>query len=48
MDSLENLILAGGHSSHMASPKHLLPLPAYDVLIFTTESLQRVEHIIAK
>jgi molybdopterin-guanine dinucleotide biosynthesis protein A len=27
MDSLKILILAGGHSSRMGSPKHLLPLP---------------------
>jgi molybdopterin-guanine dinucleotide biosynthesis protein A len=27
MDSLKVLILAGGHSSRMGSPKHLLPLP---------------------
>jgi molybdopterin-guanine dinucleotide biosynthesis protein A len=27
MDSLKILILAGGHSSRMGTPKHLLPLP---------------------
>jgi molybdopterin-guanine dinucleotide biosynthesis protein A len=27
MDSLKVMILAGGHSSRMGSPKHLLPLP---------------------
>lgn len=27
MDSLKVLILAGGHSSRMGSPKHLLPVP---------------------
>jgi molybdopterin-guanine dinucleotide biosynthesis protein A len=30
MDSLKILILAGGHSSRMGSPKHLLPVPPTD------------------